>query len=241
MQPGSPTPLEITLKNTAVRSASRTIGGPVQGSNGTPGTVTLVESGIVDAADLGLGADRVPLGSSPLIDAGTTAADLGATDLLGNARTVGAAPDIGAYELQTPAPQPGPSPTPTPSGNQSTAPGGSTTADKIGPLLSFTDRSSTLKRSKLTKGKGLGIGALSSEAVAGGTLELLTRTTRKGKTTEKVLATAAVRATPSGPLTIALKGKASKLGKGKLKAILRLTLRDASGNATTVERKVTIS
>lgn len=229
---GTPTPLELTLKNTAVRAASRTIGGPVQGSNGTPGTVTLVESGTVDTTDLGLGADRVPAASSPLVNTGIADADLGATDVLGKARTVGPLPDIGAYEFAV-APAAS-APTPAPAAQQPAK-------DTAGPLLAFSSKGKTLKRSKLGKGKGLAIAATTSEAFTSGKLELLARTKRKGKTTERILATTSVAAGPSGALNVRLKAKASKLGKGKLKAILRLTLTDAAGNATTIERQVTIS
>ncbi len=214
-----------------MRAASRTIGGPVAGSNGTPGTVTLVETGTIDAADLGLGADRVPAAGSPLINAGIADPDLGATDLLGKARTVGPLPDLGAYEFAVP---PAPASTPTPAPQQPAK-------DTVGPVLAFTAKGKTLKRSKLSKGKGLAITATASEAFTSGKLELLTRTKRKGKTTERILTTATVTAGPSGALSVQLKAKASKLGKGKLKAILRLTLTDAAGNAATVERQVTIS
>lgn len=230
-QPGTPTPLELTLKNTAVRAASRTIGGPVAGSPSSPGTVTLVETGTIDAADLGLGADRVPAAGSPLINAGIADPDLGATDLLGKARTVGPLPDLGAYEFAVP---PAPASTPTPAPQQPAK-------DTVGPVLAFTAKGKTLKRSKLAKGKGLAIAATASEAFTSGKLELLTRTKRKGKTTERILTTATVAAGPAGALSVQLKAKANKLGKGKLKAILRLTLTDAAGNATTIERAVTIS
>jgi hypothetical protein len=229
--PGTPTPLELTLKNSAVRAASRTIGGPVAGSPGTPGTVTLIETGTVDTADLGLAADRVPTAGSPLINAGTADADLGATDLLGKARTVGPLPDIGAYEFATP---PAPAPTPTPAAQQPAR-------DIVGPVLAFTGKGKTLKRSKLSKGKGLAIPATTSEAFTTGKLDLLTRTKRKGKTTEKILASTPIKSGAAGPLALKLKAKASKLGKGKVKAILRLTLTDTAGNTTTLERAVTIS
>jgi hypothetical protein len=46
-----------------------------------------------------LGADHRPAAGSPTIDAGTADALLGATDPAGCPRTLGAAPDIGAYEF----------------------------------------------------------------------------------------------------------------------------------------------
>jgi hypothetical protein len=73
-----------------------------------------------------LDADGLPLAGSPTIDAGVTDALLGATDLAGCPRTVGSAPDIGAYEFTTgacasasseeppAAPEPTATPTPTP-------------------------------------------------------------------------------------------------------------------------------
>lgn len=81
----------------------------------TPGAVaTIADAGgnqavaplFVDAAG---GDYREALGS-PTIDAGASDPSIGTLDLAGNPRTLGAAPDIGAYELAPVAPSPPPPP-----------------------------------------------------------------------------------------------------------------------------------
>ena len=57
-------------------------------------------TGHQDAAPLFADADYRPAAGSPTIDAGTSDALLGATDADGRTRTVGTAPDIGAFEYQ---------------------------------------------------------------------------------------------------------------------------------------------
>jgi hypothetical protein len=69
----------------ATYSNFRTAGAPLTGAGNQDG-------------DPQLDADGRPAAGSPLIDAGTTDARLGATDLAGCARSFGDAPDIGAYE-----------------------------------------------------------------------------------------------------------------------------------------------
>ncbi len=239
--PGTPTPIELTLRNNAIRAAARSLLGP--------GTVTLIESGTVDSAELGLDGDGIPTAGSPLVDRGLTDPDLGSADVLGAARAVGAAPDIGAYERQTALPAaPTPTPTPTPPGNGSAPlagveprPGAAPALDVTAPAVAFTGKARGLKRRALRATKGAVITATINEAITGGKLELLTRTSRRGRTTERILVSAAIAATPAGPLAIALKGKTSKLGAGKRNAILRLTVVDAAGNATTIERTITLS
>ena len=66
------------------------------------------------------------LSGSPAIDAGTDDGSLGATDLEGRPRTLGAAPDIGAYEF----PPPG-----TPSGGPGGPGGGPGAPDTFPPLI----------------------------------------------------------------------------------------------------------
>lgn len=69
------------------------------------GTITAAPT-FVDAA---AGDLRVPAGS-PTVDAGTTSGlPVGATDVRGLPRTIGSAPDIGAYEFAAPAADPVPS------------------------------------------------------------------------------------------------------------------------------------
>ena len=84
------TPLTITHSN--FRSVQGTLG-PGSGNNA---------SGDPLFADASNG-NFHPLAGSPLIDAGAADAANGPTDLDGRARTLGAAPDIGAYEFPPPA------------------------------------------------------------------------------------------------------------------------------------------
>lgn len=64
----------------------------------------------VDAA----AGDFHPTADSPTVDAGTSDALLGSADPDGRPRTLGAAPDIGAYEYPPPPPAPAPAPPPAP-------------------------------------------------------------------------------------------------------------------------------
>lgn len=106
---------------------------PALSSNLIPGTGN-------QHADPRLDADAYPLPGSPTIDAGTADAALGATDLAGCPRTVGGAPDIGAYEhavgacasaaTDTPpvTPDPPAEVTPTPTASPTPAPPATATA-----------------------------------------------------------------------------------------------------------------
>ena len=77
--------------------------------------------------------DLHPLAGSPLIDAGTADPANGTTDVDGRARSLGAAPDIGAYEFPPPAPSP---PGGTGDPGSPGAPGGAVlTADLAAPEL----------------------------------------------------------------------------------------------------------
>ena len=83
------------------------------------------------------GGDFHPLTGSPLIDAGTSDSASGPSDLDGRARTLGAAPDIGAYEFPPPPPPPPPGVDPgAPGGPAGPAgPGTGVTADLAAPEL----------------------------------------------------------------------------------------------------------
>ena len=83
------------------------------------------------------GGDFHPLTGSPLIDAGTSDSASGPSDLDGRARTLGAAPDIGAYEFPPPPPPPPPGVDPgAPGGPAGPAgPGPGVTADLAAPEL----------------------------------------------------------------------------------------------------------
>ncbi len=250
-------PAAAQLSNTALRGAPDL---DVTAQAGSPVTVSLTNSAWRNAApftvvagpatidaktppvtgDLKLDGGGKPLEGSPLIDAGAPLAELGPLDLDGNARVSGSAPDIGAYEVTAPTPVPiiaqcgclPPSNPPTP------GPAPDTTA----PTANALKPPKTLKRSKLTKGKGVSLTATVSESVASAKVELLQITKKKGKAPkEKVLATATLGASGSS-LTFVLKVKASKLAKkGKQKLTLRYTFVDAAGNKTVVDKPVTVS
>jgi hypothetical protein len=100
----------------AGHSNYRTSSGVVENLGSNPGGDPLF-------ADLP-GGDFRPLAGSPAIDAGTADSLNGATDLAGNPRTQGAAPDIGAYEAapEPPAPAPAPQTTPDPGSAQPPTP-----------------------------------------------------------------------------------------------------------------------
>lgn len=224
----TPNPIRVSFTNTAVRTSSRTLAGPV----------TIAETGTIDTPDLKLAADRVPLAGSPLVDAGVPHADLGTLDVRSLTRTVGAAPDVGAYELAT-APPPVENPT---GGNPVPITAPAAPVDKTGPVATLTTPK-TIKRSKLTKGKGVAFVVKLDEPAPTAKLELLQITKAKGKkpAKEKVLATA-TRTGTGTTITFTLKSKTSKVGtKGKLKLTLRFTFIDASGNKTVVEKPVTVS
>ncbi len=252
---GSPAATHLT--NTALRGAPDL---DVSAQAGSPVTVSLTNSAWRNAApftvvagpatidaktppvtgDLKLDGGGKPLEGSPLIDAGAALTDLGPLDLDGNARVSGSAPDIGAFEVTASTPPPitaqcgclPPANPPTP------GPAPDTTA----PTASTLKPPKTLKRSKLTKGKGVSLTATVSEALASAKVELVQITKKTGKAPkEKVLATATLGA--GGPsLKFPLKVKASKLAKkGKQKLTLRYTFVDAAGNKTVVDKAVTVS
>lgn len=241
-------PLRVDFKSSAVRSgASRQIV-----TTATSGPVTFTDTDTIDTTDLQIGADRVPVAGSPLVDKGTADADLGVLDVVGQTRTSGPAPDIGAYELITATTPVGGNPTPGGGGTPTPPGGGGTPApappatppapDTKAPTPTSLTPPKTLKRSKLSKGKGVTLTATLDEAVASAKVELIQITKKKGKKPkEKVLGSATLGA--GGPaLRFALKVKGSKLGtKGKLKLTLRFTFVDAAGNKTVVDKPVTVS
>lgn len=237
--PGSPvSPLTVEMHHSAWRNA--------------PPTTIATGPTIIDAKTAAIGGDLKldgggkPLEGSPLIDAGAAFAELGSLDLDGNARLQGTAPDVGAFEAGGTTPPPSGGDTPG-----AGTPGGSNPApisipappvDKVGPVATVTTPK-TIKRAKLTKGKGLSFSVKLDEPVVTGKLELLEITKAKGKrpAKEKVLATA-TRTGTGTTLVFTLKAKTSKVGtKGKRKLTLRFTLVDAAGNKTLVERPVTLS
>ncbi len=187
-----------------------------------------------------LDATGAPTASSALIDKGVAAPDLGVVDLLGNARTSGTAPDIGAYEFQVPVPAPTPTPTPAATPVVSLP-----APDKTAPKLGIAGSLKSIKRSKLSSKKGISFNFTLDEA-ATVVVELVVKgkKPKKGKkgkkAKDKVLGTATGKASAAGVLALTLKIKASKLGKGKLKATLRFTVTDASGNTTVVTKPTTV-
>ena len=81
------TPLVLSHSN------FRTQQGPLAAESGNN------QSGDPQFANAAAG-DLHPLARSPLIDAGTADSAIGPADLDGRSRTIGAAPDIGAYEFR---------------------------------------------------------------------------------------------------------------------------------------------
>jgi hypothetical protein len=77
----------------------------------TPGEITDA-GGNQTSVEPALNPDFSEQASSPTIDAGVAATEMGTLDPAGNARVLGAAPDIGAYEFVPPAPPPPPPPPP---------------------------------------------------------------------------------------------------------------------------------
>jgi hypothetical protein len=98
-----------TLVNTIVRGGAADVDASKRGrctaaysnfrARLSPGVIA--GTGNQDAEPV-LGADHRPAAGSPTIDAGTTDPQLGAADPAGCPRTLGAAPDIGAYEFADP-------------------------------------------------------------------------------------------------------------------------------------------
>jgi hypothetical protein len=118
------TPVEVSHSN------FRTVDGTLAAGSGSN------QSGDPLFADAA-GGDFHPLTGSPLIDAGTSDSASGPSDLDGRARTLGAAPDIGAYEFPPPPPPPPPGVDPgAPGGPAGPAgPGTGVTADLAAPEL----------------------------------------------------------------------------------------------------------
>ncbi|MDO9354843.1 MAG: choice-of-anchor Q domain-containing protein, partial [Solirubrobacteraceae bacterium] len=185
-----------------------------------------------------------PLAGSTLIDAGISDPLSGSLDVAGKARVVGPAIDIGAFEFDPTAPTPTPAPTAAPAPTAVPVPTSVPTpvlapVDVKKPSLTLEGSTKSLKRSKLAGKSGLELVAKVDEAATVG-VELVVKSTKKGKTTERVLGSATTKTTAAGRAKLALKIKASKLGKGSLKATLRFTATDAAGNETLVERKTTV-
>ena len=118
--------------------------------------------------DAGAGDYRQAPGS-PTVDAGTTDPDLGTTDLDGDARTLGSAPDIGADELVPAVTPPPPGDTTPPETTISKGPRAKTTSKKATFRFAASESGSTfvcaldgnvarpcvspLKLTRVTKGK----------------------------------------------------------------------------------------
>jgi hypothetical protein len=117
------TPVEVSHSN------FRTVDGTLAAGSGSN------QSGDPLFADAA-GGDFHPLTGSPLIDAGTSDSASGPSDLDGRARTLGAAPDIGAYEFPPPPPPPPGVDPGAPGGPAGPAgPGPGVTADLAAPEL----------------------------------------------------------------------------------------------------------
>lgn len=89
-------------------------------TNYRPSTLEAVPGSVTDgggnqtSVEPSLTSDFHEQAGSTTIDAGVADSHIGAQDPDGNPRTLGAAPDIGAYEFVPPAPPPPPKPTPPP-------------------------------------------------------------------------------------------------------------------------------
>lgn len=193
----------------------------------TGANATFTDGGNNSAGDPLLGADGVPQAGSPLIDAGVTEADIGATDLAGNARSQGPAPDIGAFEtpgLLSVGSGAGAAPTPTP------ASGGGTAGPVASPLLrlTFIKLPRTVRRSVLREGLTVNLNLSGPAAV----VAELTGPKRKR------LARARVSAKKAGRITMRL--KATVPGRKHLAATLKVTATPTGGTAATQSRRLTI-
>lgn len=195
----------------------------------TGAKATFTDGGGNQAADPLLAADGVPQAGSPLVDAGVAEPDIGATDLAGNARNQGAAPDIGAFEapgLLAGGSGAAPAPAPT----QTPASGGGPAGPVATPLLrlTFIKPPKTVRRSALRKGLAVNVN-VSGPAVV---VAELTGPKRKR------LARARVSAKRAGKVTLRLKARVS--GRKRVAATLKVTATPAGGAATTQSRKLTI-
>jgi hypothetical protein len=110
------------------------------------------------------GGDFHELAGSPTIDAGLASAEDGTLDYDGNARTAGAAPDIGAFEYQPPA-----APPPAGTGSTSgTGQSGSGQATPIGKALPPTPPQITLHAGTVAVNARTGVAKVAATCVAPG-------------------------------------------------------------------------
>lgn len=217
---------------------------------GTPGAVTLSGRGIAwpgaptltgpAALDLAgttpvaftgamLEPSGLPAAGSALVDAGSAVDGIGGTDLLGNRRIVGAAPDLGALERQDGAVPPGAGPVTDDWGTATGDGWDDPLIDTLEPWITVTSKVSKLSRSKLSGKKGLSL-TITTDEPATAKVELVTKRTVKGKVKETTVASAQATSTAAGPITLKLKIKKSRLPKAGTKATLRFTATDAAGN-----------
>lgn len=206
------------------------------GSPSSVGPVSQIQAGSIVFADSMLTPDGLPSDGSPLIDGGLDAPGLGPVDLAGRARLVGASPDIGALERQD-RPRPVASPTPAADPGFGTASDPldafGSERDTLQPWLEVLSKVSRLPRSKLAKGQTI---TVTSDEPVTAKLELLIKTKRKGKTTERAIGTVTIKTTAAGEIRLKLKVAKARVPKAGTKATLRFTLTDLAGNVTTEQR-----
>lgn len=188
---------------------------------------TLTDGGGNQTADPLLDAAGVPQPGSPLINAGVAEPDIGQTDLAGNARSQGPAPDIGAFEA--PGITQGGSGAGTPPA-AAAPPAGVGTAPAPGALLRvrLLTLPKTVRRSVLRKGFAVQVTVTGPATV----VAELTGPKRKR------LARTRVVARTSGRVTVRLKARVA--GRQRVAATLKVTATPAGGRSATVSRKLTV-
>lgn len=217
----------ITARNSSIRGIALN------------GDATFTDGGGNQNSDPQLSAEGVPLAGSPLIDAGVAEPDIGATDLAGNARNQGPAPDIGAFEapgLVLPGSGAGPAPPPAdppPTGGaagSSPGAGGQAGPPTATPLvrLRLLKLPSTVRRATLRKRLTVNVEVTGPATV----VAELTGPRRKR------LARTRVTARKAGKVTLRLKARVA--GRKRVPATLKVTATPAGGKPATVSRKLTI-
>lgn len=189
---------------------------------------TLTDGGGNQTADPLLDAAGVPQAGSPLIDAGIAEPDVGATDLAGNARSQGPAPDIGAFEapgLVLGGPGAG-APPPAGAGNGA----GAGTPPAATPLVrvQLLKLPARVRRGQLRKGLAVNVNVSAPATV----VAELTGPKRKR------LARARVAAKKAGKVALRLKARVP--GRKRVAATLKVTATPAGGTPATTSRRLTI-
>lgn len=181
-----------------------------------------------------VGGDVRPLPGSPTIDGGVADPLNGPTDPDGRPRTLGSAPDIGAFEY-APPPTPTPTPTPAPAGPAAPTVATSTQApDATAPSIILAGVPRSVRASALRR--GISVRVTTSEPARLGATLTTRRAKLRGKKKTVQLASATL---PQGTGTRILKLRAST--RGGTRVTLTVTATDAAGNAAALTRTVRIT